>query len=342
MSITRILSIDGGGIKGIIPAVLLLTLEKSLQKHSHNPNARIADYFDLIAGTSTGGLLALLYLMPDHNHADHARYKAEEILQLYKENGKHIFSSTFLHRLFSLGGMIGPKYSAEPLEELLSYYYFDIKLSELIKPCLITAYDAYSKQAVFFNSLDPQKPHKSDFFVKDIARATTAAPTYFSPAKISSCNGVPFTMIDGGTTTNNPTMCAYVEAKKMLHDPAANDFMILSLGTGRATSTYRANRLNNGGVLQWARPLLDIFIAGTGETVDTQMKTLFESFSDTSSYLRIQPNMNVMGYPSIEMDDADSYTISLLEEIGLLTSSVYRADLDLWAKRLVEASIPSI
>ena len=111
MSAIRILSIDGGGIKGIIPATILIYLEQSLKHYSQNENAHISDYFDLIAGTSTGGLLSILHLLPTSHQLSTPKYRAEDALQLYMEHGSHIFSQSLGHKLVTLGGLIGPKYS---------------------------------------------------------------------------------------------------------------------------------------------------------------------------------------------------------------------------------------
>lgn len=339
MSAIRILSIDGGGIKGIIPATILVYLEQALKHYSQNDNAHISDYFDLIAGTSTGGLLSVIYLLPASHEHSTPKYSAEDALQLYTENGSRIFAHSFWHKIVTLGGLIGPKYSGLHLEQILNSYCFDTKLSELVKPCLITAYDIYNKRSVFFNSLDPAKPHKSDFFIKDIARATSAAPTYFPPARITSSHGVPFTLVDGGTFANNPTLCAFVEARKLPIYTSDSEFIILSLGTGKTASPYRPQMLSFGGILQWALPLLNIFTAGIAETVDTQMRSLFSTIPHSSHYLRIQPCFTSMGYPDMQMDDASSKTIQLLKEVGLSTTDLYRQQLDQLALLLINQSL---
>ena len=105
MGLTRILSIDGGGMKGIIPATLLITLEECLKKHSHDPEAKLADYFDLIAGTSTGGILAGLYLLPDPAAPHHPLFSAKEACSFYLSHGPEIFKKNFLHCLKALYGL---------------------------------------------------------------------------------------------------------------------------------------------------------------------------------------------------------------------------------------------
>ncbi len=93
--LTRILSIDGGGIRGILPGQILVSLEKILKTLDNNPDAHIADYFDLIAGTSTGGILSCMYLSPDKDRPDRPRFSAQKAVELYLDRGDEIFDISF-------------------------------------------------------------------------------------------------------------------------------------------------------------------------------------------------------------------------------------------------------
>lgn len=147
--LTRILSIDGGGIRGIIPGQLLVVLERKLQELEGGNSKSIADYFDLIAGTSTGGILTCLYLCPGEDPAKPC-FTAQEAVELYLERGDEIFDASLFQKLKSLGGAADEKYSADELEEVLDDYLDKLKLDQLIKPCLITAYDIKRRKAHFF------------------------------------------------------------------------------------------------------------------------------------------------------------------------------------------------
>ena len=135
----RILSIDGGGIRGIIPGQILVEFEKELKRRSGNDNTRIADCFDLIAGTSTGGILACIYLCPDPDNPSRPRFSAQEAVNLYLENGDEIFDIGLWHKITSLGGLADEKYPSDGLEDALEDYLGELRLSQLLKPCLITA-----------------------------------------------------------------------------------------------------------------------------------------------------------------------------------------------------------
>ncbi|MSP13395.1 MAG: hypothetical protein EXR62_10635, partial [Chloroflexi bacterium] len=174
----RILSIDGGGIRGLIPAQILTVLEDKLKRASHDPTTRIADWFDLIAGTSTGGILTCIYLCPQPDDPHRPRYAASEAVELYKQNGAQIFDVSVWHKLRSAGGTLDENYSATGLETLLKDKLHDLKLSDLIKPCLITAYDIENRAAYFFTQHDARKYPRRNFLLRDVARATSAAPTF--------------------------------------------------------------------------------------------------------------------------------------------------------------------
>ena len=129
----RILSIDGGGIRGIIPARILVYVEEQIKRLTGNPKARIGEYFDMIAGTSTGGILACLYLAPDVPGENKAKYTAQEALDLYVAHGQRIFSKDFWERI-SHYKIWNEQYPSDHLQDLLDEYFGNTLLSELIRP----------------------------------------------------------------------------------------------------------------------------------------------------------------------------------------------------------------
>ena len=186
MSKIRILSLDGGGIRGIIPATVLSYIEDKLKEKSRNPDASIAEYFDFITGTSSGGILSLLYLCPDKN--GNPKFTGKEALNLFKDRGDEIFKVSILEKIRNLNGIIDEKYPERPLEKLLQSYFSENLLSGSLKPCLLPSYDIRNRKAFFFTSIEA-KETKNDFYLREVARATSAAPTYFEPVKINSMNG---------------------------------------------------------------------------------------------------------------------------------------------------------
>ena len=226
-------------------------------------------------------------------------------------------------------------YSAETLEQVLKDYLGELKLSELLKPCLITAYDITRRRAQFFNSADVRKLGPGwDFYLRDVARATSAAPTYFEPANITAQDGKVYPLVDGGVFANNPTMCACVEAFTM--DPAldVSDLKVLSLGTGEVDKAYHYSEAKNWGKLGWVVPVLDIMMSGVSETVDYQLKMLFKSGGCPAQYLRLQLDLQNFADVDSAMDNASEDNMRALQAAGEALARNSDAALTAFAKLL--------
>jgi patatin-like phospholipase/acyl hydrolase len=310
----NILSIDGGGIRGIIPGTILVSFEKKLQQLSGSEDMRIADVFDLVAGTSTGGILSCLYLCPDKEDRSRPRFTAQDAVDLYLQNGDDVFDVSVFKEISSIGGLGDEKYSAENLEGLLKRYFEDMKLSDLLKPCLITAYDINRRKAHFFNTDDIMTGHSErDFYLRDIARATSAAPTYFEPTNIVASDRTVYPLIDGGVFANNPTMCACIEAFKMNPEVRIKDLKILSVGTGVISNAYHYSEARNWGKVAWLSPILDIFMSGVSETVHCQIENLFRCAECTPQYLRLEVNLKEYSDVDGAMDNASEKNMDALQ-----------------------------
>ena len=175
----RILSIDGGGIRGIIPAMVLQWIEGTTGK-------RISEMFHMVADTSTGGLLACGLVTPARGSEPRS---ATEMVDLYRNRGGEIFHSSFWKGFGSLCGIADEKYDAEALEKILKKYFGEAKLSQVAKDLLVTSYNIETRRPFFFKSwkargekLDNDETAADrDFLIRDLCRATSAAPTYFEP-----------------------------------------------------------------------------------------------------------------------------------------------------------------
>lgn len=299
----KILSIDGGGIRGVIPGQILIALEERLPKHR-----RLSDYFDFFAGTSTGGILTALLLHPK-------RYTARQCVELYLENGARIFSP----QLF--GGLLRPKYSVKGIEDCLDTYIGDVKMSQLLKPCIITSYDIGRRETKFFAQHD-----KVDFYVKDVCRATSAAPTYFKPKLLSDSLGNEYACVDGGVFANNPSLCAYSEVRNSKGSPTAKDMFVLSLGTGTVNQPYTYAKSKRWGKIGWISPVIDVMMSGSAEVTDYHLDKMFSANGNQRNKLRIQPRS--LGHASAEMDCVTKGNIDALERDGRLCAQLRSRMLD--------------
>jgi patatin-like phospholipase/acyl hydrolase len=235
----RILSIDGGGIKGVFPAAFLAELEKSLPKPIHR-------YFDLIAGTSTGGIIALGLGLG---------LTAAEITTFYVEHGRKIFPSQPLSapRRF-IGKLFSSKYSAEPLRRALLTVFNNATLGDSKVRLLIPSFNANTGEIHIYKTRH-HKRFLTDYkeSMVDVALATTAAPT-FLPAHRGSGGAI---YIDGGLWANNPVGNAVVEAVSWLDKPA-RDLQVLSIGCTQFPASF--SRLRGG--KDWILQAIEVALRG--------------------------------------------------------------------------------
>ncbi len=288
----NILSIDGGGIRGIIPCTVLCEIEK-------RTNKPICELFDLMAGTSTGGLLALGVNVPENGRA---KYSAQDLLEIYQNQGDKIFPQKWSN---VLKGVFDQKYNHRGLEELLEAYFGDADLKGVLKEVLVTSYETYTRKPFYFLSRLAKINEHENFLLKEIARSTSAAPTYFEPAKVKEA----FSMIDGGVFANNPSVLALCEAKEASKtvsiEPSAamekgmgaiiaygtplEEYFMLSLGTGMVKKSYPYEQAKSWGQVEWLLPLIDILMQGVSESVHYEMLHLLQDNNGRRDYFRLNP-----------------------------------------------------
>ncbi|NEN23102.1 patatin [Cryomorpha ignava] len=339
-----ILSIDGGGIRGIIPGVVMEYIEGELRR-IEGDDKRIADYFDLIAGTSTGGILTGLYLIPDESNPTRPKYDASEAVNLYFLNGPKIFDLNLWNRIRTLGGMTDEKYDAAYFEKALKNYFGDSLLSDLLKPSLIAAYDIEKRRAVFFTSIEAKETAVRNFKMRDVVRATSSAPTYFEPPLIYAEDGAAYALIDGGVFANNPALCAYAEARKINFsnigkaiEPCGEEMLIISLGSGAKSMArkrpYLYRKYKDAGKLKWIPAVIDIMTSGNSETVDYQLMQIFDTMtpSDKNDYHRVDPGI---GLANPEMDDASPANMEALRQAAKAYIAENQNELDVIVSKLI-------
>ena len=270
----KVLAIDGGGIRGLIPALVLAEIESRTGR-------RMADMVDLIAGTSTGGIIACALAKP-------SPMPASQIARIYEDEGPEIFSRSLLKKITSVGGFIDERYSSDGLVSTLERHLGDTHMTEATIPLLLTAYDTTGRAIRFMRS----EGEGSDLTMALAAQATSAAPTYFEPVPIGSQ-----TLVDGGVFAINPAMCAYAEVAGKLD-------LLLSLGTGSHTRPLPYKDIKDWGQIEWARPILDVVFDGGQDAVDFQLGALVDG-----SYVRLQTELVEA---SDDLDDASADNLAAL------------------------------
>lgn len=300
----KVLSIDGGGIRGVIPAVILEYIERKTGKP-------IASLFDIIVGTSTGGILACGLATP--GTGGQPKLSAADMLGLYAERGKDIFERSFWRGLTSVGGLTEETYDHRPLERLLKQYLGDATLADALVPLVVTAYDIERRQPYFFKSTKAKQSKDRNHYLRDAARATSAAPTFFQPEVVRSMakRSTRRALIDGGVFVNNPSMCAYVEAQEL---PGAKDqdMLMISIGTGVATRKIDYEDAKGWGALGWVRPIISIMMDGEADAADYHMSELLpnKAAGKDQRYFRFDTELDVA---LDDMDAASSGNIMALK-----------------------------
>jgi len=306
----RILSFGGGGILGLIPAMILADIEARASRPA-------AELFDLAAGTSTSGIIAC---------AVAAGIPARDVVALYRERGRQIFSRSFGHRLATGFGLWGPQYGAAGIEAALAAVFGDRRLSGCGVGLLVPAYDIEARTPHLFKSLKAQDDAWRDYHLRDVCRATSAAPTYFLSARITSLAGDTATFVDGGLFANNPAACSLAQAAKA---GRLDDVTMVSLGTGQIERPYLYDMARRWGLAKWVRPLLDCMFDGQADTAAHQCKALLGD-----RMMRIQPALP----GELAMDDASPKAIETLSAIarGVL------ADQDALLDKICEVMLSSV
>lgn len=301
----RILAIDGGGIRSIIPLHILDRFETSLGRP-------IAHAFDIIAGTSSGGIAALALNRPkkgSENGQEHTpHYKAKEIYELYLENKDKIFTKTQslsdsiklpfplkylikksfpqIGTLLNSPNVFRAKYPLEPLKEVFETFFEDMPLSRSISTVVVPAYQIEHGRAYIFNSKTAKMDSTDDYYMRDVALATSCAPTYFPPAEVWSISASQLPekarlahtqcFVDGGIVANNPTLFGYSTARRLF--PAATDFLIVSLGTGKgAVLKVPYDEVRKGGYAHWIHHIIPMLMNASTESVGRVMHDLMEA-----------------------------------------------------------------
>lgn len=297
----RILSLDGGGIRGIMEVIALSTIEKELGKP-------VSQIFDLIAGSSTGGLIALGLSIGDENKQP--VYSAASLLPFYIQLGKDVFRSSLRHKIASGFGLWGPKYQNKGLEKHLRLVLGDRMMSEAIVPIMLTGYHVEGETGIEFSSQDAVRfPEDKDCLMREVGLATSAAPVYFDLANVNFSWGVLRAVADGGLYRNNPALLAYVNARRMYPNRTIE---VYSFGAGKIGAEELEKQLNGRGLLHWLAPIIKHFQIGDVEADNAMLHKLLNEDGE-QNFFRIDIDIH---RPFRDMDKVDKKNLDYLVRRG--------------------------
>jgi patatin-like phospholipase/acyl hydrolase len=260
----QILSLDGGGIRGIFSAAVLASMEADL-------NIRVIDHFDLIAGTSTGGIIAIALGLG---------FSPAEILDFYLEEGASIFANPW--GFSSLRRLVRSKFDDGPMVTALKKRFGEKRFGDSTKRLIVPSYNLGEDDVYIFRTAHNERLRR-DYKVPawKVAQATSAAPTYFPISQ----NIDQLRLVDGGVWANNPIMVAYIEAVAVLGIPN-DDIKILNLGTCDSIE-LRGASLNRGGLWQWRTAGIDVVLRGQSAAAAKHVRFLV----GTEDLLRIDSSV---------------------------------------------------
>lgn len=301
----KVLAIDGGGIRGIIPAVILSELQKRLGKE-------LWQSFDLIAGTSTGGIITVGIGTACNNGKP---YSPQQLVDLYVENGAAIFRKSIIEVGKEL---LLPKYSPAGLEAVLLKFFGETEFKAALTPLLVSSYDLQTQLPFFFKSHKIASDASYNWPVRQVARATSAAPTYFPPCHLVRGNQ-DYALVDGGVFVNNPSMAAYVEVRRLY--PEVQNVVVVSVGTGDRQDAITFAAAKDWGLIGWAKQIVPVLMDSVSEAVDYELKNLPEC-----SYHRLQDEE--LPPDAVEMDNVTPANIANLQTIAQKYVASHSVELD--------------
>jgi hypothetical protein len=320
----RVLSLEGGGVRTLITCRLLTFLEEKVRRISGS-DIRLADCFDLIVGTSTGGILALFHAGSSLSAAQIApEFRAQLAASIQEPAFISLFLTGFVHRTPQLKGPVMTAIGNK-------------KLSEIDIPCLVPVFDLVSHQPMLLGSQLAKLGVHPDMSFKDAALAAVSVPFWFPPYELRMPSGENAFLVDGCLFAPNPSALALEEAQNIgAGRLLTSEICLLSLGNG-------SSRRETGNPLDWKIPrwiieTIDIPMEASAALVEKSLSQLFSRIGFPRQYLRIDAELTKYADRNIRMDDTTPATLDELERIGDLIAQAHEAKLDEFARLLVRAA----
>ena len=267
----RILCLGGGGVRGVITARILQALEEQTEQSIHN-------LFDIILGTSTGGIIGLGLTMPHPECPSKAMYKAEHFVQFYLKQSRRIFQKSIWRMLISGFGLWGARYDRKYLDEALEEVFQENKLTQALCPVGVLSYSLEKQLPRLWSSYVAQQEARKNQYMRDAAAITSAAPTYFAPKTIFASKGrETLVEIDGGIFANNPAIAALIAVVDLYPNFQRKDLIIVSIGS----SKHRSKEQDNFSGITGIGRLINTMIAARGEFVDEALGAISQAITIT-------------------------------------------------------------
>lgn len=312
----RILSINGGGIRGIIPAHVL----KYLEEKSRKP---ITELFDVIMGTSTGAIASVILTIPGVDQKP--LYTARDLIDLYGKDGKKIFYNPWYHRILTLDGLLGPKYKTTSRYEVLNKYLQNTYFDQLLNNVVIPAYQIDVEKPILFFNWDKEETQNTNFIVTNLLMGAISPPGLF-PSVVFGSNGKRYDLADGAIYVNNPDLAATLTAMYLYPN---KKYILVSLGTGTVDEALPMRNSVAWGMFQWSRNILSLLMSSSMKFNDLILNELFPFHLDMYHF---NPKMGIFNF---SLDNVSNWNISKLNKDGERVVRKNQAKLDELTLRLL-------
>lgn len=327
----RILSIDGGGARGIIPIVILEYIENKIQEIVGNERVKLSNFLDFVGGTAAGAVITGMITTPDYTNQSKPAYTASEMIDLFFD---YVQSSVSKKNWKTLWGLYGPKYNQQQLSNKHIDIFDHWKMKDLLLPIVITGYDILNRHPVIFTNKDEFKKYE-DLYIKDIIQGSVTPPSWFNPASFR--DGISKNVIvTANVIANNPSMISFIEAGKTPsiiekfgnHITPKNTFLI-SLGTGQSKfHGYTIDDVKRWNKSRWFNLLTSMNIQSSTILSEYETSSLFNAYKVPENYIRIDPAVQLGSSNPMNtskdnikhlLQDAKNYierNIKLLDEVA--------------------------
>ncbi len=260
----RILSINGGGVRTLIPLHVLIYIEEKSGK-------RIGELFDIIVGSSSGGIIAVALSTPDKDN--NYKFRAVDLLNNFEKTGKNIFTISFIHRFLTINGLIGPLFNPEKLLIEFHKLFYPLSMAELKNRVILPSYAISSRQPFLFRSRGWPLYFMRNFYIDEVLAGVSSAPAFFPPVTVKSVDKEETHTILGAILyANNPVFLGLLEALRLYPN---KEVVILSLGTGNHIPSISEKQSAHWGEFQWEKDLITLSLSASSSNTSARFNELY-------------------------------------------------------------------
>jgi patatin-like phospholipase/acyl hydrolase len=300
----NILSLDGGGARGLITLLILKEILKQAQDQT-GQQLQIADLFDFYCGSSIGTVIIAGLLTPHPDQPGRPKYTVDDLISKIRNGATQMFSVSTYQNMISLWGLRSPKYYDDKRPQIFSDLFGDLKFKQLLKPVMFPCGDDLNDCPIYFQN---NLPCHEEFAVADILLGTTAAPTYF-PSKPINVDGRPCNLIDSGCVVNDTSALAFMEACS-LNNGSCGHLYETSIGTGKSINSVNSH---GWGLLEWMPNILTSFMSLATSNDQYEMSLVTKPEQRDRLNPTIPTEINYLDRPEY-LDQYTTITLQWLED----------------------------